>query len=404
MEKIRRQLRKHRNTNVPLNPDMLAHMDDLAALCANPTVESAFNEAVAHTSKLTSMGTENYWQYANIQDFQNYFGAWFTDLELPDGGLGLIFPFTWFYLNNTSGYYFLNTFSSKTGGAKRFSKEIFDWTVKFIFIRGEFMDSEVSTLNVQDWMDDPNSQMDDFIVPEGGYKSFNEFFSRELNLDNKPRPIANPTNPSIVAASADTIINFILSDLRLQTRMDVKGRQISVTDLLDGSKLAKKFIGGTAVSCVLMPNVYHHYHSPVDGKVVESREVPGIYNGVMDGEHWLNNGDNPGESDTDFSIFEDFHRAFYIIETEQFGHVAIIPVGLNTISRIRPTLVNGQNNYVKYGDAPIDVKKGTKLGYFQYGGSLNILLFERGVFGNVSLLMGNRLGQMIPKQPVVIPI
>lgn len=393
------KIRKRRREGPPLNNKMTLHMEKLAVICSNPTVEAAYNEAIAHTQKTTSLGTDNPWQYANISEFQDYFETWFVDLEKPDGGLGLILPFTWFYLNNTSGYYFLNTFESKSGRAMQYSKEIFDWTVTFIFIRGEFMDSIESTEHLRAWMKDPSSQMEDFVEPDGGYQSFNEFFSRDLDMSKVPpaRPISNASDDSIVTASADTIINFILSDITLQSKMDIKGRQISMYDLLDKSKYAKHFVGGTAVSCVLMPNVYHHYHSPVTGKIVEGREIPGVYNGIMDGEHWFNTGDNIGESDTDFSIFEDFHRAFYVIKTEKYGHVAVVPVGLNTISRIRPSLVGDKSTYVTAGDSPVDIKKGDKLGYFQYGGSLNMLFFEKGVFGNVSLLMGDRLGQMVAK-------
>lgn len=387
---MRRKIRE----NVPLNPSMEAHMEKLAVLCANPTVEAAFNEAIAHVQKVNTFGKPNEWQWANIEDFQLYFRCWFTDLETPDGGLGLILPFTWFYLNNTSAYYFLNTFESKSDGALEYTKEIFNWTVEFIMIRGEFMDSPESTKHVKEWMDDPSSQMSDFIIPKGGFKSFNEFFARELDLSKKPRPIDKPDDDSIVTATADTIINFILADLTLHEKMNVKGRQISMFDLLNKSKYAKKFVGGTAVSCVLMPNVYHHYHAPVNGKIVEGGDIPGIYNGIMDGEHWFNKGDNIGEGDTDFSIFEDFHRAYFIFETKNYGYVALVPVGLNTISRIRPSLVGKRSSYVKPGEDPVPIKKGDELGYFQYGGSLNILLFEKGSFGNVSLLMGNRLGEL----------
>ena len=66
-----------------------------------------------------------------------------------------------------------------------------------------------------------------------------------------------------------------------------------------------------------MPNNYHRYHAPVTGEIVESGEISGIYNGIMDGEHWFNIF-NVGESSTDFSIFEDFHRAYFIIKTKNF--------------------------------------------------------------------------------------
>ncbi|MEM7297634.1 MAG: phosphatidylserine decarboxylase, partial [Bacteroidota bacterium] len=161
------------------------------------------------------------------------------------------------------------------------------------------------------------------------------------------------------------------------------------------SKYAKKFVGGTAVSCVLMPNNYHRYHAPVTGKIVESREVPGIYNGITDGEDWFNSF-NVGESTTDFSIFEDFHRAYFVIETSKYGYVGMVPVGLNTISAIMPSMINKSSSMVPPGGKPVKVKKGDELGHFAYGGSLNILLFQKGAFSSVSILMGQRLGNLSP--------
>lgn len=388
------KMREFAKEQVPLTPAMEAIMEELRVICANPVVEAAYNEALAHVNPTINTGGENPWKYTTIQNFVEYFRYWFTFLPQPAGGLGFIMPFTWFYLNNTSAYYFLNVFKSKRDGATEFSREIFNWQVKFITERGNFMDSPESLKYIKKWLRDSATNIDDFIVPDGGFKSFNEFFIRELDLSKNPRPINEPDDDSIVTASADTIINFIASDLTLSTQLNVKDRQMNITQLLHRSEYAKYFKGGTAVSCVLMPGVYHHYHSPVTGKIVEGRDVPGVYNGIVDGEHWFNEIFNIGESTTDFSIFEDFHRAYYVIETKKYGYVGMIPVGLNTISRITPSLVGRKSTYVEPGGNPVRIKKGDKLGHFAYGGSLNILMFQEGVFDSVSALMGQRIGQM----------
>jgi len=255
------------------------------------------------------------------------------------------------------------------------------------------MDSKASTEYLDEWLKFLGPTLKEYVVPKVGYQSFNQFFTRELKDQAKSRPVSNPKDPSILVASADSEINFIQSDLTLETRLNVKSRQINVKDLFNQSKFAKRFAGGTAVSCVLLPNNYHRYHSPVDGEIVESMEVPGIYNGIMDGENWFNNG-NIGESTTDFSIFEDFHRAYFIFKTKDYGYVGMVPVGLNTISSIHPSVINKKSTYVKPGGKPVPVTKGDELGYFAYGGSLNILVFERGVFGSLNVLMGQRLGSM----------
>ena len=387
---------------IPLTPQMKELIQELRLIVSNPVVESVYNDAIANVQPLLEDGTSNPWVGQDVEYFIEYFEKWFTFLPLPDNvhienesesGLGYIEPFTYFYRNNSKAFFFLNNFKSKTLG-EEYTPEIFNWTVKFIRARGEFMDSPESTEYLKVWLDDPSTKIDQFIVPEGGFKSFNEFFIRQLDLSKKPRPITDKDDDSVLTAPADSEINFIQTNLTLTTQLYVKTRQINVDELLNSSKFAKYFEGGTAVSCVLMPGSYHRYHSPVNGYIVESDEVPGIYNGVMDGEHWFNKG-NIGESTTDFSIFEDFHRAYYIIKTTMFGYVAMIPVGLNTISALSfNTLVSEESTLVPPGSEAVKISKGDQLGHFAYGGSLNILLFQKGVFQSLSVLMGQRIGQL----------
>lgn len=382
----------------PHTPQMKKIMDELRVIAANPVVVSAYNDAIANLDPFVmELGTqqENPWTGTSIDDFVNYFDKWFTFLPQPSSGLGFIVPLTFLYLNNPQGFYFMNKLQSKSGNAKEYSAEIFNWSVRFIKERGRFMDSKESTFYLKEWLKFVGPSISDYIVPKGGYKTFNEFFSRSLNMANNPRPISNPDDDSVLVASADTEINFIESNLTLKTSLPVKTREINVTDLLNNSKFAKYFVGGTALSCVLMPTNYHRYHAPVGGLLVEGMDVPGIYNGIMDGEHWFNEG-NIGESNTDFSIFEDFHRAYFIIKTKKYGYVAMIPVGLNTISSIHPSVVNKRSTYVPPGGTPVPVKKGEELGYFAYGGSLNILLFQPGVLGSISVLQGQRIGSLSP--------
>ena len=384
------------NQNVELTPEMRELISELRRITDNPAVKAAYKAAIKHvTPKVYFNGKiqNNPWENKTIEGFVNYFEEWFTFLPIPNDGLGKIEPFTFFYLDNPKAFDFLNKFESRQNENEAVSKEIFNWTVKFIKARGKFMDSPESTKYLSAWTDNPSSNMQDFIVPVGGFKSFNEFFIRELKKSVNPRPIAEPNDDSVIVAPADSEINFLESDLSLRTLLKVKTRQINVDDLLAGSKYAEKFVGGTAVSCVLMPNSYHRYHSPVTGQIIESKEIQGIYNGITDGEDWFNHG-NIGESTTDFSIFEDFHRAYFIFDTVNHGHVAMIPVGLNTISALFASMINNKSTMVPPGSSPVDVNKGDELGHFAYGGSLNILLFQKGVLDSVSIYMGQRIGTL----------
>jgi len=380
----------------PLTDEMREMLGELEIILANPAVEAAWNNAIANLQPvIDELGApqKNPWLGKPTSALVEYFAGWFTFLAEPSGGLGKIVPFTFLYENNPSAFYFLNELISQSEGACEPTREIFDWTVRFVKVRGKFMDSPESLLYIDEWLKSLGDTRKDFVEPPGGYTSFNSFFTRALNYAENPRPITAPDDPSILTASADSEINFIQSDLTLTTQLQVKSRQINVGDLLNNSPLAEKFVGGTAMSCVLMPNNYHRYHAPVTGNIVESQEVPGIYNGILDGDHWFNQG-NIGESTTDFSIFEDFHRSYFIIETQDHGYVAMVPVGLNTISAMYASVVNNQSTLVPPGGTPVPVMKGDELGHFAYGGSLNILLFQPGVLGNINVLMGQRLGAL----------
>ncbi len=383
------------NTDKPsLTQKMEELISKLETIVANPVVEAAYNDAISKVRPFLWTGEPNPWVGRDVDYFVNYFKEWFTFLPQPTGGLGKIVPFTYFYYNNETAFNFLNNFKSKSGNNSSYSTEIFDWTVKFVEARGELMDSPSSKQYIEEWEEwlGPQ-QMSQYERPEGGYQTFNEFFTRKLKNREESRPPAEPDDDSVMVAPADSEINFIDSDLTLTKSMKVKTRELNIRELLDDSKYAEYYVGGTAVSCVLMPANYHRYHSPVTGRIVEGKNIPGIYNGITDGEHWFNSF-NVGESATNFSIFEDFHRAYFIIETPYYGFVGLVPVGLNTISSIHSSLINKKSTYVNPGDPPVKVKKGEELGHFAYGGSLNIMLFQKGVLSSVSVLMGQRLGKM----------
>lgn len=86
----------------------------------------------------------------------------------------------------------------------------------------------------------------------------------------------------------------------------------------NNSKSAIRFVEGTAVSCILMPNTYHWYHAPVSGKIIESTDdVTDEYFGIKDFPDLLRKGD-VGYG-YDYSVFEHFRRGDLIIEGEKIG-------------------------------------------------------------------------------------
>ena len=84
----------------PHTPAMTAIMEELRVIVANPVVEAAYNDAIAHLDPFVQeLGTqqENPWMGTTVDDFVCYFNKWFTFLPQPSSGLGFIVPLTFFY-------------------------------------------------------------------------------------------------------------------------------------------------------------------------------------------------------------------------------------------------------------------------------------------------------------------
>ncbi|MBT5374609.1 MAG: phosphatidylserine decarboxylase [Rhodospirillaceae bacterium] len=333
-----------------------------------------------------------------------------------DNGLKYILDFAWFYYQNEAGQDFvqginpLNLAEPLPTGWK--------FTKDFSVQRGAYMDSPASTAMVAQWANDPRIEIEDYQKQNSAdYKSWNNFFARELTVDDANQTIPSrpatmpldqyPERDYIVVSPTDCIMNplvqvlsgartaerkIVENPLQYNTVLDVKGIPLSLAQLLEGvpQEYRDKFVGGSGQSCVLMPNTYHHYHAPVNGTVVHAAVIQSNTYGYLDFPNWAPLSGNVGQPGTDFSQFQNFQRGVVIIEVkyaglqgkEITGYVASIPVGLDTIGSV--TL----NKEIVPGKV---VKRGfTEIGNFYYGGSLNILLYSKGLAGNpVQTRMGN---------------
>ncbi len=324
-----------------------------------------------------------------------------------DNALDSIQYFSWFYYQNQAAHRMVLGIDPSHPDKPLDSVKNF-----FIMFNKEYklyMDSPASTAPVAQWVADPRLEMQDYEQSEASaYKSWNEFFARSLKFDSATgtypsRPVTFPDRDYVVVSPTDCIMNplvqMLVADsgqvtrtvvdnpLQAGTVLDVKGIPLSVDELLANTPadLKAKFVGGTGLSCVLMPNTYHHFHSPVDGEIeyaeiVEAgtKYATGTF-GYSDWPNWVPLSGNVGRPGTDFSQFQTNQRGVIIIKVSYAnlpgqtperltGYVAQIPVGLETVGSVvfDPTVVKGAK-----------VTKGvTRLGNFYFGGSLNILLFS----------------------------
>jgi phosphatidylserine decarboxylase len=349
-----------------------------------------------------------------------------------DNALDPILYFAWFYYKNSAGQDFVQGRDPSSLSGKLQTGPLFlsRWNDEYL----GYMNSKESMGRIPEWVKDPRIEIHDYRKTKAkDYKSWNEFFARNLKSDRKgnypSRPVTMSEQDYVVVAPTDCIMNpllqvvkrngtynrqYIDNPLQLDTVLDVKNIPISVNDMLGTvpDSIKKRFVDGSGLTCVLMPNTYHHFHSPVDGKVIHAEVVkngaPGTPStfGYPDFPNWVPLDGNVGRPGTDYSQFQAFQRGVIVVEVEYDnlpghkpkklkGYVASIPVGLDSVgSVVLNTCDSKQTDHVNCFKVGGKVQKGkTKFGNFYFGGSLNIMLFSKGMISPaVQTRMGNQIG------------
>ena len=203
------------------------------------------------------------------------------------------------------------------------------------------------------------------------WHSFNDWFSRHLS-----DPSVRPISKSAVVAPADSTPQGIWKiddngDIVQKEGVYIKSANFRSVSQLIGPDSAYQdaFRGGTLTHTFLDVNDYHRYHFPVSGTVKEVRKIKAV-NGAGGITVW-----NP---ELKRYILEDTvpgwqmieTRDCVIIDTEEFGLVAVLPIGMSQICSCN------WEDTVKVG---AEVKKGDPMGYFLFGGSDIVMIFQSGI-------------------------
>ncbi|KAG0216898.1 hypothetical protein BGX31_000438 [Mortierella sp. GBA43] len=171
--------------------------------------------------------------------------------------------------------------------------------------------------------------------PELGFKNFNQFFYRELR--EGARELSAPGNDRVAVSVADCRMSCFqtISDA---TKLWIKGQTFTLGKLLKDDELAKKFEGGGLVIFRLAPQDYH-------------RQVQLL----------VYKKDNPSDD-----VYGENKRVVSTIETKEFGTVAYVAIGAMMVGSILLTTdKEGQR-----------VERMQEHGYFAFGGSTIVVLFE----------------------------
>ncbi len=252
------------------------------------------------------------------------------------------------------------------------------WIVDFANAWGSFLDTDPSAAHIESFRTDPTFNYDEYMAPPSGYKTFNQFFARHV----KPgmRPVAAPEDDGTLVAPADSTfvgwwqINQHNRIYVTENPLDVKGIQWSIDQLLECSEYAERFRGGIFTHSFLNTFDYHRWHTPVAGTVIEKKVIQGqayldvkTKPAIVDGKevNVLNALDGTG--------YQFVQTRGLVVIDSPIGLVACLPMGMAQVSSVVIT-----------ADLGVTLAKGEELGYFQFGGSDFVMVFERS--SNVQLI------------------
>lgn len=220
---------------------------------------------------------------------------------------------------------------------------------------GAHMSSKDSRSMIQPFIAAHGIKVEEIEQPVESFSCFNDFFVRKLKAGS--RPIAEAGDAGIAVSPADCRL-LVFPSIQEATSIWIKGAAFTVDSLLgpDKAQYADRFGGGSLVIARLAPQDYHRWHFPVSGQYGEPSVVPGELFTV-----------NPIAVRRDIDVYTRNQRQVCIVTTEQFGSVAMVAVGATMVGSINLTTPPGTS-----------VNKGDEHGFFAFGGSTVVLLFEPG--------------------------
>lgn len=207
---------------------------------------------------------------------------------------------------------------------------------------------------VQQYKIDPT----EFLQPE--FDSFNDFFIRKLKKE--ARPIAS----SEAVIPADGRFLFF-ENLHSCPYIAIKGKKYSLSELIGDD--GEPYREGSAVIGRLCPSDYHRFHFPIDCIPQEPKLLNGSLFSV-----------NPIALRVRPTIFYENKRIVTKLRSKRFKEVLMIEFGATSVGSITETFTPHQ-----------PVRKGDEKGYFSFGGSALMLLFQKGTIAFSPDLLNRRL-------------
>lgn len=223
--------------------------------------------------------------------------------------------------------------------------------------------------------------LDELTRPLDAYESFNDFFTREIDLSMRHMQ----TSPEVCISPVDGRA-LVYPAVEPDTTFRIKRGVFNLRKLLCDDALASQFAGGSMFISRLYLSDYHHFHFPDSGTPSEAVSLPGKYYAV-----------SPYARCTLVPFYSENHRMLTRFHTDHFGLIAMVEIGAFTVGSI-------QQRYLP----DVHADRGARKGFFEIGGSTVVFLFQPDAIAFDEDLLENtsvgietyvRLGDSIGRKP-----
>ena len=248
-------------------------------------------------------------------------------------------------------------------------------------LAGKALSSRMSRRIVPWYIKKYGIKMNDIDIPPDGFSSFNDFFTRKRKGIVSPKPLDNR-----LLCPCDGWLS--VEKIRENSSFRLKGMSYGLQRLLDDENMASLLQGGVALIFRLTPQNYHRYCYSADGKVLYGKKLEGKLHCVR-----------PIALET-VPVFAENSREYQVIRTQRQKYMVHMEIGALLVGKI--------SNYPitkKYEE----VNAGKEKGYFEFGGSTIILLFEKNTIqlnsdflyewdgqSEIPVQMGESIGRVLP--------
>lgn len=227
------------------------------------------------------------------------------------------------------------------------------------------------------------------------WNSWNSFFTRNFKDAQTARPIADPdSNQTVICPNDGSLFRwdwnvaadntFWFKDMNYSLRDILSSPIPEQQEVIDRFGLVDLFTGGYIFQTYLNPYNFHRWWVPVNGYTLfDPMCIPGAY------FNKLVLPDFGGATTASLPYLTEVNaRGLIVFETEDYGLVCCIPLGMSEVSTI---------SFDENMKAGAKVKKGQEMGMFNYGGSSFVVIYQN--LPNKQLVFMDADGNHYPQQP-----